>query len=316
MITPTSLYNFGKVCKDSVLVGNIVRKMCGQEVELSTNEEVIYNMLSNDNKWMDERLADKKERVAARQRELRRRRREEQEKGDVQNSTESCENEQLSPEASRSVTQCHATERDTTLVTPVTPCHATERDTTLVTQDGVTQRLSRTNYLLTNSLTHSLTQDKCVCANAGADAHTRTREEVGNEVRIRGDVPTLKQVVAVATAAMGVPSAYAKWWYKEQVARDWTTTSGGRIDHSNWRPSLKSWYNRATEKELAQIEADAKRERQKPRELTSEDWQLCAERCSNWGACGCGGGIKTPPQLSAAPHPPEECPKFLPLKNS
>lgn len=309
MIAPTALYNFGKVCKDSVLVGNIVRKMCGQEVELSTNEEVIYSMIANDNKWMDERLADKKERVAARQRELRKRKREEQERGEVQNSTESCENEQLSPEMSRSVTQCHASKRD---ITPVTQCHATERDTTNVTQDGVTQRVSRTTYLHTNLLTNLLTQDKeCVCANA----HARAREEVGkDEVRTRGDVPTLKQVVAVATMAMDVPADYAKWWYKEQVARDWTTTSGGRIDHSNWRPSLKSWFNRATEKELAQIEADAKRAKQKPRELTPEDWQLCSERCSNWGSCGCGGGIKTPPQLSAAPHPPEECHKFLPLK--
>ncbi len=309
MIAPTALYNFGKVCKDSVLVGNIVRKMCGQEVELSTNEEVIYSMIANDNKWMDERLADKKERVAARQRELRKRKREEQERGEVQNSTESCENEQLSPEMSRSVTQCHASKRD---ITPVTQCHATERDTTNVTQDGVTQHVSRTTYLHTNLLTNLLTQDKeCVCANA----HARAREEVGkDEVRTRGDVPTLKQVVAVATTAMGVPADYAKWWYKRMVAADWTTSSGSHIGHGNWRPTLMGWYNRATEKELAQIEADAKRAKQKPRELTPEDWQLCSERCSNWGSCGCGGGIKTPPQLSAAPHPPEECPKFLPLK--
>lgn len=313
MITPTALYNFGKVCEDSAMVGNIVRKMCGQEVKLSTTEEVIYNMIANDNKWMDERIADKKVRVAERQRKLRERKREEQEKGDVQNDTESCKNEQLSPDMSRSVTLCHATKRD---ITPVTPCHATKRDTTHVTQDGVTQRVSRTNYLLTNSLTYSLTQDKCVCANAGA--HTRTREggQSQGEVRTRGDVPTLSEVVTVATTAMGVPDWYAAWWYREMNARDWTTTAGAHIGNTNWRPTLKSWYNRATEKERAQIEAEAKQARQKPKEPTAADWELCAERCANCKDGHCTAGITIPPQLAQPPYPPEECKKYASIEET
>ncbi len=168
MIYPSTLYNFCKSCTDSAMIGNVLRALCGQDVELSVSEEMLYKMIANDNKWMDERLEAKKERVAARQRKLRERKSDEQEKDEVQNDTESCENEQLSPEASGSVTLCHASERDKRYVTQdgVTKrdttsevlCHATECDKTLVTQDGVTKRLSRPlPSLLPSSLPPSLT---------------------------------------------------------------------------------------------------------------------------------------------------------------
>ena len=155
MIYPTTLYNFCKSCNDSEMIGNVLRALCGQDVELSIAEQMLYKMIANDNKWMDERLEVKKERTAARQREFRNRNKKEAENPKVQNDAESCENEQLSQEASRFVTQDGVTN----------VCHNDECD---ITQDGVTnvchneKCLSHAEthitppYLLTSSLTSLL----------------------------------------------------------------------------------------------------------------------------------------------------------------
>ena len=171
MIYPTTLYNFCKSCNDSEMIGNVLRALCGQDVELTIAEQMLYKMIANDNKWMDERLEVKKERTAARQREFRNRNKQGSGKSKVQNDAESCENEQLSQEASRFVTQdgvtnvCHNDECDITQDGVTNVCHNDECD---ITQDGVTnvchneKCLSHAEthitppYLLTSSLTSLL----------------------------------------------------------------------------------------------------------------------------------------------------------------
>ena len=71
MIYPISLYNFGKVCKDSSLVGDVLRALCKQKIDLSPEAQIIYDMITNDNEWMDERIADRKERDRKRKEEAR-----------------------------------------------------------------------------------------------------------------------------------------------------------------------------------------------------------------------------------------------------
>lgn len=135
----------------------------------------------------------------------------------------------------------------------------------------------------------------------------RAREE--KERPMRRDVPDEKTVVTTATTVMGVNEAFAKWWYKEMVARDWTNTDGSMIGNHNWRPTLKAWFNRATPEELAAINVEAKNA-PKPRVYKAEDWELCAERCGHFRGGRCCAGCATPPQLRAIPMPPEECENF------
>lgn len=136
----------------------------------------------------------------------------------------------------------------------------------------------------------------------------RAREE-GMRLK-RRDVPDEKTVVSTATTVMGVNEAFAKWWYKEMVARDWTNTDGSMIGNHNWRPTLKAWFNRAKPEELAAIETSAKAVRRNQITVKSEDWELCAERCGHFSGGRCCAGCATPPQLRARPIPPEECEHF------
>lgn len=136
----------------------------------------------------------------------------------------------------------------------------------------------------------------------------RAREE-GMRLK-RRDVPDEKTVVTTATTVMGVNEAFAKWWYKEMVARDWTNTDGSMIGNHNWRPTLKAWFNRAKPEEIAAIETSAKAVRRNQITVKAEDWELCAERCGHFKCGECRAGHTTPPQLRARPIPPEECMHF------
>ena len=133
--------------------------------------------------------------------------------------------------------------------------------------------------------------------------------------RTRGDIPDYATVVNAATNMMGIPEWYATWWYGEMNARDWRKTTGGLVGHDNWRPYFKSWWNRATAEEQASIKAEmaAKRKTTEQRDYSARDWELCKERCANCGSNGCTAGIKTPPNATAHPRPPEECAKFKPI---
>ena len=110
---------------------------------------------------------------------------------------------------------------------------------------------------------------------------------------------------------MGVPEAFARWWYREMTARDWTNTDGSPIGNRNWRPTLKAWFNRATPEELAEVKRQAE---VKPKVATykPEDWLLCAERCAAFASGRCTAGKIVPPQCRPRPIPPEECDKFRP----
>ena len=145
-----------------------------------------------------------------------------------------------------------------------------------------------------------------------APARTHEAAEVRED---RRDVPTLAVVVNAAKSVMGVGEGYARWWYAEMEARDWTSTDGSRISTRNWRPVLKAWWNRATPEERAEADAAARRaEAERPRAWTAADWTLCAERCARCAGASCAAGVKEPPALNRAhPHPPESCPQYAPL---
>ena len=133
-----------------------------------------------------------------------------------------------------------------------------------------------------------------------------------HNARVRADAPELGEVVSAATSTMGVPEWYARWWYEQMVAYDWTTTKGGRIGHGNWRAMLKAWHNRSLgdPKEYERVRSEC--EARKPRvvEVRAEDWELCAERCARFREGRCAAGKVVPPQMRPRPIPPEECDGF------
>lgn len=140
-------------------------------------------------------------------------------------------------------------------------------------------------------------------------------ESISAPARTRGDIPDLKTVITTATSVMGVPEYYARWWYAEMMARDWTNSHGGMIGNRNWRSVLKSWHNKATPEEIARIEAEAKTAQGKAtKEYTADDWELCRETCANCVNGKCKVGITTPPPCHPQrPHHPRECAKFKAL---
>lgn len=126
----------------------------------------------------------------------------------------------------------------------------------------------------------------------------------------RPDVPDEATVIGVATSAMGVTEDFARWWFAEMTARDWTGTDGRRVDLRNWRPTLKAWYNRRRPDEVRDAEQVATVARLAARKFKPEDWMLCAERCANFKDGACSRGVKTPPDKEQYPKPPEECKNF------
>ena len=120
------------------------------------------------------------------------------------------------------------------------------------------------------------------------------------------------ETVLAACDAMRVPAWYARWWYEEMTARDWTKVDGSPIGNQNWRPVMKSWWNR-DEKDGAHLAEIRERHEVRPVErvvYTAEDWLLCSERCANCTGSGCGKGVTVPPVRSEKPYPPEECGQF------
>jgi len=152
-------------------------------------------------------------------------------------------------------------------------------------------------------------QTDSVCAST----HARTREDlpVYDKV-IEGEVrdptaPSLKEVVAVATTAMNIPEAYARWWYGKMQAVGWRTTSGLAINHANWRPMLAAWHNKAGEKELAEAQAQARQAaKPAPRVFTAKDWEPC-HACAEFIGGQCQKGYTIPPELRKHPIPVEQC---------
>ena len=67
MIKPETLYNFGKTCRDPLMVGHVLQALCRQEVELTEMERTFFDMIRNDNEWMEERVEAKRAKERERQ---------------------------------------------------------------------------------------------------------------------------------------------------------------------------------------------------------------------------------------------------------
>ena len=62
MIKPESLWTLCKECPDSKWIGDILRKLGGQEVELDFGQQQMFKAISQDSEWMDERIEKNRER--------------------------------------------------------------------------------------------------------------------------------------------------------------------------------------------------------------------------------------------------------------
>lgn len=140
------------------------------------------------------------------------------------------------------------------------------------------------------------------------------QEELHSHTRAREGKPELRQVLNTATATMGVPEYYARWWYAEMTARGWLNTDGTAVGTHNWRPTLKAWHNREDAKHLAEIREAASAAEKREIKVSAKDWTLCEERCANCTNGKCARGIRIPPELEK--RPPEECKGFLPKDQS
>jgi len=122
----------------------------------------------------------------------------------------------------------------------------------------------------------------------------------------------LNVVVTAATSTIGVPEWYARWWYQQMVAYNWTSTKGVPIGHGNWRAMLKAWHNRSLgdRKEYERVRAEFEAKKPKAVKVTAADWCLCSERCSKYIDGRCKAGKVVPPQLRPHQIPPEECDGF------
>lgn len=276
MIQPTSLWAFVKETDDTGLVGRVCRALGGQEVSppLNSAEKAIYNVISMDNEWMNERIEAQKEQWRKRQ--------------------EKARNEKKLKDK-KSVTHCHGDKHD---VTVTNECHG-----------------DKTKVTVPSSLPPSLPSSLNTLSNESVRILRAPAQESDTKIDTpptRGDIPTETTVVTAATSVMGVPEEFARWWYREMTARDWTSTDGSPIGIRNWRPTLKAWFNRATPEELAEVK---RQQAAKPKAVTykEDDWSLCAERCAAYATGRCTAGKIVPPQFRPHPIPPEECNKYHPL---
>ena len=280
MVRPAALYNKARFSRDIASLGRVVAVLCGNprisRNDLTDAELSSLEEIENENEEMDKATA----------KEARRKAEYRAAKLAGQNAQAKC------PEMSQGQTaQAESPEMS----------------------QGQTARPHQTTIQPTYQPTvqpteHNNTVSVCVRAPAPAPAP---------EVRAdRHDVPTLKTVVDAATSVMNVSEGYARWWYAEMEARDWTTSDGMRISTRNWRPQLKSWWNRAKPEECD--EADRlmrKREAAKPKTYAPKDWALCEEQCACYlgnGRCRCGHVV--PPDQRPHRIPPTECQHFVELK--
>ena len=287
-----------------------MRSLGGQTVELDFGQRQMLTAIQNDSQWMDERIEARKEAVRKRVAEFRKKQdnpaKASANKADStfpprlaatkkDDADESCN---AHKDDVRNVTrsaQCNGYMPDVTHVTNVTHCNQCNAPSIHPTIQPSIQPS------ILPSIQPSIHPAVCVSniKNAPAPAHAR-----------RG-VPTLETVLA-ACVVMGVPDWYARWWYAEMTARDWTKVDGSPIGNHNWRPVMKSWWNR-DEKDDAHLNEIRERHEVKPVVkvvYTAEDWLLCAERGAHCTKDGCGKGIAVPPARSEQPYPPEECKQF------
>ena len=278
MVRPAALYNKARFSRDIASLGRVVAVLCGNP-RISRNDLTDAELSS-----LEEIENENEEMDKATAKEARRKAEYRAAKLAGQNAQAKC------PEMSQGQTaQAESSEMS----------------------QGQTARPHQTTIQPTYQPTYQPTEHNntvSVCVRAPAPAP---------EVRAdRHDVPTLKTVVDAATSVMNVSEGYARWWYAEMEARDWTTSDGMRISTRNWRPQLKSWWNRAKPEE--RDEADRlmrKREAAKPKTYAPKDWALCEEQCACYlgnGRCRCGHVV--PPDQRPHRIPPTECQHFVELK--
>lgn len=282
MVRPAALYNKARFSRDIASLGRVVAVLCGNprisRNDLTDAELSSLEEIENENEEMDKATA----------KEARRKAEYRAAKLAGQNAQAKC------PEMSQGQT-AQAESPEMSQGQTARPHQTTIQPTNLPYNQPTVQPTEHNNTV-------------SVCVRAPAPAP---------EVRAdRHDVPTLKTVVDAATSVMNVSEGYARWWYAEMEARDWTASDGMRISTRNWRPQLKSWWNRAKPEE--RDEADRlmrKREAAKPKTYAPKDWALCEEQCACYlgsGRCRCGHVV--PPDQRPHRIPPTECQHFVELK--
>lgn len=74
MVKPTALWAHFKTCPDSKWLGDICRRLGGQEVALDFGQQQVYNSIMMDSEWMDQRIQEKREKDAEKHRKWREKR--------------------------------------------------------------------------------------------------------------------------------------------------------------------------------------------------------------------------------------------------
>lgn len=68
MVKPSYLWALCKTCSDSKWLGDICRRLGGQDVTLDYGQQQTYNAIMMDSDWMDERIKERKEKDAEKHR--------------------------------------------------------------------------------------------------------------------------------------------------------------------------------------------------------------------------------------------------------
>ena len=306
MIKPESLWCLLQDCTDSKWLGDICRALGGQEVELDFGQQQALKIIRRDSELMDERMEVQREKERERKRNLRLSR-------DVPGTTR----DNTMSRGQTNVPQCPGDNTGHRNVPRTTRDTVVPRRQTGVPQcPGDNTGVPGTNRCpapsihpaIPPSLPPTNQPSNSVCANA----HAHTREDLPVDKAVEGEVrdptvPSLKEVVAIATTAMNIPETYARWWYNKMQAVGWRTTSGLAINHANWRPMLAAWHNKAGEKELAEAQAQARQAaKPAPRVFTAKDWAPC-HACAEFVGGQCQRGYTIPPELRKHPIPVEQC---------
>lgn len=287
MIKPDTLWSFLKRSEDGdeLTVGRVCRSLAGHVVDppLDAGERLMLRMIEESNEWHTEAIEKERERKKA-----------------YRESKVKAEKGQNGRAESSEMSQGQNGRAESSAYPSIHPSvHPSVRPS--VHPSALPSVLPSVQ----------ISTGESVCVEAAtpppAPARTCVRED-------RRDVPTLAAVVNAAKSVMGVSEAYARWWYGEMEARDWTCSDGMRVSTRNWRPQLKAWWNRAKPEEREEAErALRKAAAERPRAWTAADWTLCAERCARCAGASCAAGIPEPPALNRThPHPPENCPKYAP----
>jgi len=281
VIKPASYWALHKTC-DAYTLGRVGATLGGQTVEppLTVAEAALVSVIRQDSEWMDERMEAQREKWAKAKRERRAK------DGAEHNSDVlKCPKDKRGQGKCPQMSEGHARTREES--SDVSQCPTMSSSLPPSVPPSVPPTLDNTNVLSAST----------------------------SDTRTRGDVPGLKDVVSAATSTMGVPGWYARWWYEQMVAYDWSSTKGVRIGHGNWKAMLKAWHNRSLgdAKEYERVRSEYAAKKPKAVKVTAADWGLCAERCSACRDGRCTKGEAVPPQMRPWPITPEECDGFARL---